>query len=107
VGTAVDPRDPTYNAGKDRGDFNLLFSINPPAYDAANDFFVYRFAHSTPSLYDPLAYPANWTRFEVTVTGLDKPHKGRFAFRYYTLDAGSNGNGTAIGIDQVTFSSVP
>ena len=106
VGTARDPRDPLYDAGKDRGDFNLLLSINPPAYDAVNNFFSYRLAHSTPALYDPLAYPATWTRFEVTITGVDRPHKGRFAFRYYTLDAGSNGNGTAVAIDQVTFSSM-
>ena len=107
VGTARDPRDPLYNAGTDRGDFNLLISINPPFFDAVNNFYNYRQAHSTPALYDPLAYPANWTRFEVTITGVDRPHQGRFAFRYYTLDAGSNGNGTAVAIDLVTFTSIP
>ena len=49
--------------------------------------------------------PANWTRFEVTIGGLSKPTKGRFAFRYYTLDGGSNGNGSAVGIDQVVYTS--
>jgi len=105
VGIARDPRDPLYNYLKDRGDFDSVLSINPPVYDPVNDFFFYRQAHSTPSLNDPLAYPPLWTRFEVTVKGLEKPHKGRFAFRYYTLDGGSNGNASAVGIDNVTYVS--
>ncbi|MBY0536701.1 MAG: choice-of-anchor J domain-containing protein [Chitinophagaceae bacterium] len=105
VGTAYDPKSASYNISTDRGDFSLALSINPPVYDNANKFWTYKESHSLPSLFDPLAYPSRWTRFEVTIGGLNGPTKGRFAFRYYTLDAGSNGNGSAIGIDQVSYIS--
>jgi hypothetical protein len=103
VGVANDPKSSLYNPSTDRGDFELLMSINPPVYDAANGYWQYRWAHSTASLFNPLAFPAKWTRFETTITGLREPTKGRFAFRYYTLDGGSNGNATAVGIDQVMY----
>jgi len=105
VGIARDPRDAQYNPVTDRGDFDLLLSINPPGYDTTNKLFIYRNAHTLPDLYDPLAFPLRWTKFIVTINGITKSHKGRFAFRYYTLDAGSNGNATAVAIDQVTFTS--
>ena len=56
---------------EDAGDFtSLLLDINP-TYIAPRA--------GTNSLY---AYPnTNWTRFEATVYGLDKPTTGRFAFR--------------------------
>lgn len=53
-----------------------------------------------------IAYPTQWTRFEVSVSGIDKPLKSRFAFRYYVTKGGSNGNGTGIGIDSVAYQSV-
>ena len=53
-----------------------------------------------------IAYPTQWTRFEVTVRGLDNPLQSRFALRYYVTDGGSNGNGTGIGIDSVAYQSV-
>ena len=105
IGIARDPRDPLFNIATDRGDFEVSLTINPPFYDAGTDFFNYRYAHSTVSLYDPLAYPAVWTKFQVMVDGLIKPQQGRFAFRYYTLDAGSNGNGSAVAIDRVEYST--
>jgi hypothetical protein len=52
------------------------------------------------------AYPHVWTRFEAIVVGLDKPTKGRFAFRYFTELAGSNGRGSSVGIDSVAYVSV-
>ncbi|MEO8763338.1 MAG: choice-of-anchor J domain-containing protein [Ginsengibacter sp.] len=55
---------------------------------------------------NPGAYPSQWTRFEVTVSGLSGRVKGRFAFRYFVTDAGANGNGTGIGIDSVAYKSV-
>jgi len=103
VGVANDPKDPAYNSITDRGDFELLLSINPPVYTAG--FWEYKWAHSDQLLYEPGSFPSNWTRFEVTIGGLSKPHKGRFAFRYYTLDGGSNGNASAVGIDQVVYTS--
>lgn len=54
---------------------------------------------------DPAAYPSQWTRFEAVVSGLDKSVKGRFAFRYFVKDGGSNGFGTGIGIDAVSYKS--
>ncbi len=54
---------------------------------------------------EPYAYPTNWTRFEATVSGLNKPTKGRFAFRYYVPDAGlcATCNGNGIAIDKVEY----
>ena len=52
----------------------------------------------------PIAYPDNWTRFEGTIYGLNKPTKGRFAFRYYVEDGGASGsNSLAVGIDKVSY----
>ncbi|MBL7728012.1 MAG: choice-of-anchor J domain-containing protein [Dinghuibacter sp.] len=52
------------------------------------------------------AYPHRWTRYEATVRSLSKPTMGRFAFRYFVIGAGSNGFGTAVGIDKVDYISV-
>ena len=55
---------------------------------------------------DVFAYPSQWTRFEVTVTGLNTAQRSRFGFRYYVTNGGSNGNATGIGIDSVAYKSV-
>lgn len=52
------------------------------------------------------AYPSNWTRFEATVYGLDKPAARRFAFRYFVEGAGSAGRGSAVGVDSVAYVSI-
>ncbi len=52
-----------------------------------------------------IAYPTQWTRFEVTVAGLKTSVKARFAFRYFVTNGGSNGNGSGIGIDSVAYKS--
>jgi len=90
--------------GTDHGDFTVpLLDDNPFYYEFLKSAF------SNPA--DPLfqqarqAYPHVWTRFEATVIGLDGPTKGRFAFRYFTEEAGSNGRGSSIGIDAVSYSS--
>lgn len=103
IGEAVDPSSSSYNLATDRGDFELLFSINPAA--RVGGAWVHKYAHSLANLFDPLAYPAKWTRFETTISGLSKPTKGRIAFRYYTLDAGSNGNASAVALDQIVYTS--
>jgi hypothetical protein len=55
----------------------------------------------------PDAYPDSWTKFEGTVSGLNKPTKGRYAFRYFVEDGGSAGsNSLAIALDKVTYTSV-
>ncbi len=81
--------------GFDPGDFTTsLLDINP---------FYVQSSFLTPR---PTAYPTRWTRFETTVYGLDKPVKGRFAFRYFVEGAGSNGLGSGVGIDYVTYKSL-
>jgi hypothetical protein len=72
VGVANDPTDPAYNQATDRGDFELLLSINPPVYTG---IWEYKWAHSDPNIVEPGSFPSNWTRFEVTIGGLNKPQK--------------------------------
>jgi hypothetical protein len=50
------------------------------------------------------AYPATWTQYSYTVTGLSAPTIGRFAFRYFVTGAGSFGtNGDFIGVDDFSY----
>ncbi len=70
---------------------NLLLDINP------------KLVYSSVIHSDVGAYPTQWTRFAVTVSGIDKPEKGRFAFRYYVTNGGSNGNASGVGIDSVAY----
>jgi hypothetical protein len=82
--------------GDDIGTFKTsLLDINPN----------YIFSSVLPGA-DPKAYPTQWTRFEATVYGLNGPVKGRFAFRYFVEDGGSNGLGSGVGIDKVQYQSV-
>lgn len=84
-------------SGLSTGDFSTsLVDINP----------TYEEYHSTPALYSATAYPARWTRFEGTVTGLNNPTKGRFAFRYFVEEAGSNGRATGVALDKVQYLSI-
>jgi len=87
--------------GNDPGDFTIpLLDINPFYVE----FLVSAFNNLDPDV-RKYAYPHRWTRFEAEVIGLDKPTKGRFAFRYYVEGAGSNGRGSSIGIDSVAYIS--
>lgn len=80
--------------GTDAGSFTTtILTINPTL------------AYSSTAHPDPYAYPTKWTRFEATITTLPNPVKGKFGFRYYVTDGGSNGNGSGIGIDSVAFKS--
>lgn len=50
----------------------------------------------------PGDYPTTWTKYEATISGLNKPDSGRFAFRYFVqLNGGANGDELAI--DKVEF----
>jgi len=92
----INPVDDGLNVGYgvDAGNFKItLLDINP----------FYAEYHSNPALYEPDAYPARWTRFEATVSGLNKPVKGRFAFRYFVDGAGWNGRGSGVAVDQVKY----
>ncbi len=80
--------------GKDVGNFTTaLLTINSSM------------AFSSTVSPDPNAYPTKWTRFEATISTLPNAIKGKFGFRYYVTDGGSNGNGSGIGIDSVAFKS--
>lgn len=88
--------------GTDPGDFTLpILDINPFYYE----FRLSIFNNPASPLFTQVrqAYPHVWTRFEATVTGLNGPTTGRFAFRYYTEGAGSNGRGSSIAIDSVAY----
>ncbi len=81
-------------SGLETGDFNTpILDINPTLAFSSR---------RTPS---PIAFPTNWTRFEATIYGLDKPTRGRYAFRYFVEDGGSNGNGSGVAVDFVTYKS--
>ncbi len=91
--------------GTDPGDFNVpLLDINPFYYE----FVLQDFNDPSSPFYNEArqAYPHVWTRFEATVIGLNEPTKGRFAFRYFTEEAGNNGRGSSVGIDAVSYQSV-
>jgi hypothetical protein len=50
------------------------------------------------------AYPAVWTQYTVTLSGLSGSPTGRFAFRYYVTNSGPVGpNGNYVGIDDVVY----
>jgi hypothetical protein len=90
--------------GIDPGDFTVpLLDINPFYYE----FLKSAYNNPANPLYQQArqAYPHVWTRFEATVIGLDGPTKGRFAFRYFTEEAGNNGRGSSIGVDAVSYNS--
>jgi hypothetical protein len=88
--------------GLDPGDFTVpLLDINP----FYNEFILQSFNNPLDPRHNEAlqAYPHVWTRFEATVIGLDGPTKGRFAFRYFTEEAGNNGRGSSIGVDAVSY----
>ncbi|MEO8404292.1 MAG: choice-of-anchor J domain-containing protein [Chitinophagaceae bacterium] len=53
---------------------------------------------------DPGGFPSTWTKYEATVSGLNKPDSGRFAIRYY-LELNGGANGDEIAIDKVEYTS--
>lgn len=94
------------NASTDPASFTTgLLDINP----------TYKEWHAAPGTYGGVtytttdiaqAYPAFWTRFEVTINGLNSPVDGRFAFNYFVEGGGSAGRGSGVGIEHVQFVSV-
>ncbi|WP_343748097.1 choice-of-anchor J domain-containing protein [Fluviicola sp.] len=67
------------------GDFStLLLSVNPNLVTGV--------------------YPAVWTQFTITISGLSAPTSGRIAFRYFVTNGGPTGtNSDYIGIDNVVY----
>lgn len=93
----INPTDDSVNVGKGLtyGNFSyMLLDINP------------NLVHSSVLHADFGAYPVQWTRFNITVSGFDKPVKSHFAFRYFVTNGGFNGNASGIGIDSVAYQSV-
>lgn len=80
--------------GLEKGNYISLYEINPSLL----------YSSSVNPVAD--AYPKQWTRFEAQVSGLKGPQLGRFALRYLVTAAGSNGNGSGVAIDQVTYTSI-
>lgn len=48
-------------------------------------------------------YPSAWTEYSVTLSGLQAPTDGRFAFRYFVSDLSRNAD--YIGIDNVSYTA--
>jgi len=49
-------------------------------------------------------YPAVWTQYTITISGLPAPTSGRLAFRYFVTGAGPTGNNSDyIGIDNAVY----
>jgi len=71
------------------GDFsNLLLEINPTLNAAL--------------------YPAIWTQYTITISGLASPTTGRIAFRYFVPNGGPTGaNSDLIGMDDFVYTPVP
>jgi hypothetical protein len=86
--------------GIDPGDFNSLqLDIN----EEYHQFIQSEFDAGVPN--SLLAYPHEWTKFEVIFSGIDKPANRRFAFRYLLEGGGAQGKGSGVGIDHIIFSS--
>ena len=67
---------------------------------------TYQEFHTSPALYSPIAYPGRWTRFEGVIKDLPQRVRGRFAFRYFITQGGSNGRGSEVAIDSVAYVSI-
>ncbi|GAA4332780.1 hypothetical protein GCM10023184_25610 [Flaviaesturariibacter amylovorans] len=84
-----------------------LLTINEPSRRADGSLYYKpnQIAHSNPTLFNPGAYPTNWTRFEVTVNGIAAPTQGRIAFRYFVPGGGlgATAPGSGIAIDKVEY----
>jgi hypothetical protein len=86
----MSPNGASVNVGADAnsvGDFTtLILDINPTLA--------------------PNGYPAAWTQYTATVTGLPSTLSGRIAFRYFVTNGGPNGaNSDYVGIDNFTYSA--
>lgn len=86
--------------GVDPGSFSLLqLDIN----EVYQQYFQSELNAGLPEAL--LAYPHDWKGFQVIISGIDKPGKRRFAFRYFIENGGQQGKGSGVGIDHVIFSS--
>ena len=79
----------------------LLVDVNPNYIK----FSYNKYTSPDPVVRDSMryAYPPQWTKYEATIAGLEKPTPGRFAFRYFIENGGYSGKGTSVGIDSVAY----
>lgn len=69
--------------------------------------FTTRLLDINPTL-QSTGYPAVWTQYVITLSGLAVPTSGRIAFRYFVTNSGPNSpNGNYIGIDTLRITTVP
>ena len=59
------------------------------------------------SVDEATGYPSTWTKFEGTISGLSRPTKGHYAFRYFVPNGGTAGdNSNGILLDRAEYVSV-
>jgi hypothetical protein len=81
---------------------NGAFTANPAAGPTDTGDYSEVLVDINPN-FNLTSYPATWTLYSYTVSGLDVPTECKFAFRYYVTDGGPQGNNSdIIGLD--TFS---
>lgn len=81
---------------------NGAFTADPAAGPADTGDYSEILVDINPN-FNLTSYPATWTQYTYTVSGLDVPTDCKLAFRYYVTNGGLNGsNSDIIGID--TFS---
>lgn len=101
-GNRVQLRLNTNNDGLDVGSGTGNGSFTTPLLDI-NPAYNANLGANTPAQ-NANAFPANWTKYQAIVYGLNAPTTGRFALRYLIEDGTLNGSG--IGIDKVEYKSV-
>ncbi len=105
--------------GLDPGDFDVvLLDINPLVASGftvprpASQAYPWPYAAGSPPPYGIIydnaqAYPRTWTRFEARIPAntLTGPTTGRFAFRFFVPNGGTNGRGDMVCLDSVAYVS--
>jgi hypothetical protein len=94
-------------ANDDPGSFDIsLLDVNPNQYEWHKVVPGAGFFTNYDAITNILAFPVKWTRFEVTVSGLDKTTRCRFGIRYFITGGGNNGLATGVGIDKLEYKTV-
>ena len=96
----INPNNSSVEVGNDSstvGDFTLKAIVINPNLTATG------YPGGDPP---PVGQCQGWTQYTYTISGAPIPKLGRFAFRYYTPDAGNAGaNGQGVAVDKVEFIS--
>ena len=84
--------------------FNTSDSIGTTSSDVGNFTTPLLDINANLKVSPPDDYPSTWTKYEVTITGLNQPDSGRFAIRYF-LPLNGGANGDELAIDKLEFTS--